>query len=223
MQKLIRVFIVDDNRLLREGLVSMLAEQEDIIVIGAAASGRKALEQIKNLRPEIVLIDIGMPGKNGIEVTQELRRDLPEAKVIILGMVDLTGEIMACIEAGAAGYVLKEASFDYLVETIRSVHCGESVVSPQMAASLFSRIAELAAERLPRIPPNSVKLTTRELEIINVIAEGLSNKEIAQRLSIEAQTVKNHIHNILDKLHLHTRLETVEYARERNLLKEKQE
>lgn len=223
MQKLIRVFIVDDNRLLREGLVSMLAEQEDIIVIGAAASGRKALEQIKNLRPEIVLIDIGMPGKNGIEVTQELRRDLPEAKVIILGMVDLTGEIMACIEAGAAGYVLKEASFDYLVETIRSVHCGESVVSPQMAASLFSRIAELAAERLPRIPPSSVKLTTRELEIINVIAEGLSNKEIAQRLSIEAQTVKNHIHNILDKLHLHTRLETVEYARERNLLKEKQE
>ncbi|KAA0229947.1 response regulator transcription factor [bacterium] len=223
MQKLIRVFIVDDNRLLREGLVSMLAEQEDIIVIGAAASGRKALEQIKNLRPEIVLIDIGMPGKNGIEVTQELRRDLPEAKVIILGMVDLTGEIMACIEAGAAGYVLKEASFDYLVETIRSVHCGESVVSPQMAASLFSRIAELAAERLPRIPPSPVKLTTRELEIINVIAEGLSNKEIAQRLSIEAQTVKNHIHNILDKLHLHTRLETVEYARERNLLKEKQE
>lgn len=223
MQKFIRVFIVDDNRLLREGLVSMLAEQEDIIVIGAAASGRKALEQIKNLRPEIVLIDIGMPGKNGIEVTQELRRDLPEAKVIILGMVDLTGEIMACIEAGAAGYVLKEASFDYLVETIRSVHCGESVVSPQMAASLFSRIAELSAERLPKIPPNVAKLTSRELEIINEIAAGLSNKEIAQRLSIEAQTVKNHIHNILDKLHLHTRLETVEYARERNLLKEKQE
>ena len=219
MQKLIRVFIVDDNRLLREGLVSMLAEQEDIIVIGAAASGRKALEQIKNLRPEIVLIDIGMPGKNGIEVTQELRRDSPEAKVIILGMVDLTGEIMACIEAGAAGYVLKEASFDYLVETIRSVHCGESVVSPQMAASLFSRIAELAAERLPRIPPNSVKLTTRELEIINVIAEGLSNKEIAQRLSIEAQTVKNHVHNILEKLQLKNRQEAVEFARARNLLK----
>ncbi len=219
MQELIRVFIVDDNRLLREGLVSMLAEQEDIIVIGAAASGRKALEQIKNLRPEIALIDIGMPGKNGIEVTQELRRNVPEAKVIILGMVDLTGEIMACIEAGAAGYVLKEASFDYLVETIRSVHCGESVVSPQMAASLFSRIAELAAERLPRIPPSPAKLTTRELEIINVIAEGLSNKEIAQRLSIEAQTVKNHIHNILEKLQLKNRQEAVEFARARNLLK----
>lgn len=221
MQELIRVFIVDDNRLLREGLVSMLAEQEDIIVIGAAASGRKALEQIKNLRPEIALIDIGMPGKNGIEVTQELRRDLPEAKVIILSMVDLTDEIMACIEAGAAGYVLKEASFDYLVETIRSVHRGESVVSPQMAASLFSRIAELAAERLPRLPPSAVKLTARELEIINLLAEGLTNKEIAQRLSIEPQTVKNHVHNILDKLQLPNRLEAGEYAREKKLLQKK--
>lgn len=221
MQELIRVFIVDDNRLLREGLVSMLAEQDDIIVIGAAASGRKALEQIKNLRPEIALIDIGMPGKNGIEVTQELRRDLPEAKVIILSMVDLTDEIMACIEAGAAGYVLKEASFDYLVETIRSVHRGESVVSPQMAASLFSRIAELAAERLPRLPPNAVKLTARELEIINLLAEGLTNKEIAQRLSIEPQTVKNHVHNILDKLQLPNRLEAGEYAREKKLLQKK--
>jgi two-component system NarL family response regulator len=221
MTEPIRVFIVDDNRLLREGLASMLAEQADMTVIGAAASGRKALEQIKALRPQMALIDIGMPGKDGIEVTQTLRRSLPDVKVVILGMVDLADEIMACIEAGAAGYVLKEASFAYLVETIRSVHRGESFVSPQMAASLFSRIAELAGEHLVRIPPSAVKLTARELEIINEIAVGLSNKEIAKRLSIEAQTVKNHIHNILDKLHLHTRLEAVEYARGRKLLKEK--
>ncbi len=220
MNEPIRVFIVDDNRLLREGLVSMLAEQEEMAVIGAASSGRKAIEQIKDLHPDVALIDIGMPGKDGIEVTQTLRKDLPEVKVVILGMVDLTDEIMACIEAGAAGYVLKEASFDYLVETIRSVHRGESFVSPQMAASLFSRIAELATERLPRIPPSAIKLTARELEIINLIADGLANKEIAKHLSIEAQTVKNHIHNILDKLQLHTRLEAVEYARDRKLLNE---
>ena len=133
----------------------------------------------------------------------------------------MTDEIMACIEAGAAGYVLKEASFDYLVEMIRSVHRGESFCSPRMAASLFSRIAELAGERLPSISLDSVKLTTRELEIINLIAEGLPNKKIAHRLSIEAQTVKNHIHNILDKLQLHNRLEAVEYARDRKLLKAK--
>jgi two-component system NarL family response regulator len=214
----IRVYIVDDNRLLREGLVSMLAGQEGLVVVGAAASGARALEQIKDLCPQVALIDIGMPEKDGIEVTQALHRDVPKVKVIILGMPDLSDEIMACIEAGAVGYVLKEASFDYLVETIRSAQRGESFCSPRMAASLFSRVAELAGEQIPQ---SSVKLTQREVEIINKIAEGLSNKEIAQRLFIEAQTVKNHIHNILDKLQLHNRLEAVQYARERNLLKKK--
>jgi len=221
MQKHIHVFIVDDNRLLRDGLVAMLAEQEDIVVIGTASTGKQALEQIKTLRPEMAVIDIGMPDKDGIEVTQELRRDAPDVKVIILGMVDLTDEIMACIEAGAAGYVLKEASFEVLVETLRAVHRGESFSSPRMTASLFSRIAELAGERELKIPLSSVKLTARELEIVNLIAEGLSNKEIAQQLAVETQTVKNHIHNILDKLQLHNRLEAVEYARERKLLKNK--
>ena len=219
MNDSISVFVVDDNRLLCEGLVSMLGEREDIAVVGAAPSGDEALEQIKRLRPNVALIDIGMPGKDGIEVTQALHQEAPEVKVIILGMVDLTDEIMACIEAGAAGYVLKETSFDHLVETIRSAHRGESLCSPQMAASLFSRIAELAGERILSVPSSSVKLTPRELEIVNAVADELSNKEIARQLSIETQTVKNHIHNILDKLQLHTRLEAVEYARERNLLK----
>ena len=219
MDESIRVFIVDDNRLLREGLVFMLAEQEGLAVVGSAENGGEALGQIKDLRPDVVLVDIGIPANDGIEVTRALRQDLPEVRVIILGMPDLTDEIMACIEAGAAGYVLKEASFDYLVETIRSAHRGESFCSPRMAASLFSRVAELAGERIPNSP---VKLTPREVEIINRIAEGLSNKEIAQRLTVEVQTVKNHIHNILDKLQLHNRLEAVQYARERNLLRKKQ-
>jgi DNA-binding NarL/FixJ family response regulator len=156
MNESIRVFIVDDNRLLREGLVAMLAEQEGIVVIGAAVSGRKALEKIKDLRPAVALIDIGMPAKDGIEVTQALHRDAPEVKVIILGMCDLAAEIMVCIEAGAAGYVLKEGSFDTLVETIRAIHRGESFSSPQVTASLFSRIAELAGERVLKIPLSSV-------------------------------------------------------------------
>ena len=219
MDESIRVFIIDDNRLLREGLVFMLAEQEGLAVVGSEENGGEAMEQIKALRPDVVLVDIGLPADDGIEVTRALRQDLPEVRVIILGMPDLTNEIMACIEAGAAGYVLKEASFDYLVETIRSAHRGESFCSPRMAASLFSRVAELAGERIPNSP---VKLTPREVEIINRIAEGLSNKEIAQRLTVEVQTVKNHIHNILDKLQLHNRLEAVQYARERNLLRKKQ-
>ncbi|MBN2001255.1 response regulator transcription factor [candidate division KSB1 bacterium] len=219
MKDLIQIFIADDNGLLREGLVSMMEEQEDIVVIGQAPSGREALEDIKSVRPEVALIDIGMPDKDGIELTRILRQDAPEVKVIILGMIDLTDEIMQCIEAGAAGYVLKETSFDHLVKVIRSVHRGEAFCSPQMAASLFTRIAELANERMPKIPPGSVKLTARELEVITLISEGLSNKQIAQRLFIETQTVKNHVHNILDKLQLQNRLEAVQYARERNLLK----
>jgi DNA-binding NarL/FixJ family response regulator len=218
MAKSIRVFIADDNRLLREGLVSMLTEQEDMTVIGAAESGNKALEQIKDLQPDVALVDISMPDKDGLEVTRALYNDLPSVKVIILGMPDLTDEIMTCIEAGATGYILKESSFDYLVESIRSVFRGESFCSPRMAASLFSRIAELAGER---IPESSVKLTSREVEIINKIADGLPNKEIAKQLFIEEQTVKNHVHNILDKLQLHNRLEAVQYARERKLLNKK--
>ena len=218
MTKSIHVFIADDNRLLREGLVTMLSEQEDIIVIGAAESGDKALEQIRDLQPNVALIDIGMPDKDGLDVTRTLYQDLPSVKVIILGMPDLTDEIMTCIEAGATGYILKEASFEYLVESIRSVHRGESFCSPRMAASLFSRVAELAGDR---IPESSVKLTQREVEIINKIADGLPNKEIARQLYIEEQTVKNHVHNILDKLQLHNRLEAVQYARERKLLNKK--
>lgn len=220
-KKSIPIFIADDNCLLLEGLVAMLGEQDDIIVKGTASCGREAVEQIKELRPEVALIDIGMPDKDGLEVTQILRQELPEVKVIILGLVDLTDEIMACIEAGATGYVLKESSFDHLLETIRSVSRNEAFCSPRMAASLFSRIAELTSEARDQIPSQSVKLTARELDVINLIAEGLPNKEIAKRLFIETQTVKNHIHNILDKLQLQSRFETVQYARERKLLKKK--
>jgi len=166
----------------------------------------------------VALVDISMPDKDGLDVTRTLHNDLPSVKVIILGMPDMTDEIMACIEAGAVGYILKEGSFENLVETIRSAQRGESFCSPRMAASLFSRVAELAGEQIPQ---SSVKLTPREVEIIYKIAEGLSNKEIAHQLSIEVQTVKNHIHNILDKLQLHNRLEAVQYARKRNLLKKK--
>ena len=215
----IRVFIVDDNRLFREGLVSMLNDHDDFLVTGSAANGNVALAEIEKTKPDIALIDIGMPEKDGIEVTQALHNDLPDVKVIILGMPDLSDEIMTCIEAGASGYVLKESSFDHLVETIRLAYRGEPFCSQKMAASLFSRVAELVANKSPK---ESVKLTPREIEVISKIAEGLSNKEIAQNLSIETQTVKNHIHNILDKLQLHNRLEAVVYARERDLLKKKQ-
>ncbi|MCF7922102.1 MAG: response regulator transcription factor [Candidatus Marinimicrobia bacterium] len=218
MNKSISIYIVDDNRLLREGLVSMLDEILDFVVIGSADTGDMAIKKIQDLKPNVAIIDIGLPDKDGIEVTQVLHQTCPEVRVIILGMPDLTDEIMACIEAGASGYMLKAESFQTLVDTIRAANRGESFCSPQMANSLFSRVAELVERQ---IPDPDVQLTSRELEIINKVAMGMSNKEVATKLFIEVQTVKNHIHNILDKLQLHNRLEAVQYAREKNLLKSK--
>ncbi|MBN2415506.1 response regulator transcription factor [bacterium] len=217
----IRIVIADDNSLLLEGLVAMIEKLDEFTVVGTAPNGDGALELIQSLRPDVALIDIGMPDKDGLEVTQILHQDMPEVKVIILGLIDLTDEIMACIAAGATGYVLKESSFDHLIETIKAVYRNETFCSPRVAASLFSRIAELTIEVNEQIPINSVKLSPRELEVINLIAEGMPNKEIGLRLFIETQTVKNHIHNILDKLQLHNRFEAVQYARERNLLSKK--
>jgi len=194
----------------------MLDYITDFTVVGSAETGTEALKNIKDTHPDVAIIDIGLPDKDGIEVTQALYQSCPGVKVIILGMPDLTEEIMACIEAGASGYMLKEASFPRLVETIRSAHRGESFCSPQMANSLFSRIAELSEGQ---VSPATNQLTVREVEIINKVALGLSNKEVATACFIEVQTVKNHIHNILDKLQLHNRLEAVQYAREKNLLK----
>lgn len=221
MSDVIRVFVADDNRLLCEGLVAMLGEEDGIVVVGSAPNGGQVIENIKDLGPDVALIDIDMVDKDGVEIVQQVRRQAPQVNVIVLGMVDLTIEIMACIEAGAVGYAFKETSFENLAKTIRAVQRGESLCSPQMAASLFSRIAELASQRKSGLSDTNVELTARELEVINAIAEGLSNKAIAQQLFIETQTVKNHVHNILDKLQLKNRLQAVAYARERNLLQKK--
>jgi len=218
MIKSIRIYIVDDNRLLREGLVSMLDDIPEFIVTGSAETGIEALKNIKDTKPDVAIIDISLLDKDGIEVTQILHQTCPEVKVIILGMLDLTDEIMACIEAGASGYMLKGASFGTLVETIRSAHRDESFISPQMANSLYSRIVEQVGNKVPH---TATQLTVIELEIINKVALGMSNKEVATACFIEVQTVQNHIQNILDKLQLHNRLEAVKYAREKNLLKPK--
>jgi len=216
MTESVGIYIVEDNRLFREGLVFMLAEIEDLVVVGSADNGQDAIEQIKNLQPMIALIDLSLPDDEGIYLTESLRREAPDVKVIIIGIPNLTDEVMSCIEAGAVGYVLKESPFDYLVQTIRAAMRGESFISPRMASSLFIRMAELSADQADQ---SSIQLTPREVDIINEIAEGLTNKEIAKNLNIEVQTVKNHIHNILDKLQLHNRLEAVQYARARHLLK----
>ena len=212
-----RIFVLDDNLLLLEGLCSLLDREQDITVVGSATSGAEAVARIEELRPDVALVDIAMPEQDGLAVTRALRKAAPDVRIIILGLIDSAPEIMAYIEAGIAAYSLKETSYGHLVETIRTAMRGEFNCTPQMATSLFSRIAELASEEMV-VKGNSTTLTERELEILQEVAQGLTNKDIGERLFIGTQTVKNHIHNILDKLSLHNRLEAVTFAREQELL-----
>ena len=213
-----RLFILADNQLLRDGLMAMFLEQPDFAVVGSVVNSEKALVQIKEVRPHVVMIDIGMPDNAAIEVTKLLRRDASDTRVIVMGMCDDPNEIMECIEAGISGYVLKETSFDQLLETLRAVVRGESNCTPELAAALFKRITEMADDLQRKASPEITALTNREVEVLDLVSVGMTNKAIGQQLFIETQTVKNHVHNVLEKLNLHNRTEAVAYARAGNLL-----
>jgi two-component system nitrate/nitrite response regulator NarL len=209
----IRVMIVDDLRLYREGLAHALGQRPHIVVVGTAARRDLALAEIARLQPTVVLLDMAMP--ESIAMVRELRERSPEVKVVALAVAEDDRDVLACAEEGLAGYVPREGSFEDLVAAVESAARGELLCSPRMAAALFRRLATLAAGREPAV--GAQQLTTREREILRLIDGGLSNKEIAGRLSIEVATVKNHVHNILEKLHVHTRSEAAARLRDRSV------
>ncbi|MHC4278192.1 MAG: response regulator [Planctomycetota bacterium] len=216
MPKRIRSLIIHRNRLFREGLAFALTQKADINVVGVVAHPSEILQDIEKLRPDAVILDLCLPDRDGLGQARLIRRACSEVKILMIGLTELESDVIACVEAGAAGYLPQEASLDHLLQSIRAVAAGEAVCSPKVAALLFSRVAEAAGEReLRRMLSN---LTRREVEIIALIEERLSNKEIAAHLQIEVQTVKNHIHNILGKLQLDGRREVARYAREWGLL-----
>lgn len=203
----IRIFIVADIRLYRDGLARCLAEKYD--VVGTASDGREAVELALELRPQLVLMDMAML-ESASTVRAIVELDSP-VRVVALAVPETEGHVLACAEAGVSGYVSREASLGDLLATIDRVANGEAVCSPRIVASLFRRVATLAAERPPDSP--RTMLTAREVEIVDLIDEGLSNKEIAARLFIEVATVKNHVHNILEKLQVHRRSEAAARVR----------
>jgi two-component system, NarL family, nitrate/nitrite response regulator NarL len=199
----IRVLIVDDLRLYREGLAHALGQRPQIAVVGTSSRRAAALTEIARLQPAVVLLDMAMP--ESFVMVRELRECAPDVKVVALAVADDDQDVLACAEVGLAGYVPRDGSFEDLVAAVESAARGELLCSPRMAAALFRRLATLADGREPT--RGEQQLTTRELEILRLIGDRLSNKEIAARLSIEVATVKNHVHNILEKLHVHTRSE----------------
>ena len=205
----IRVAIIDDNRLVREALTAMLNRLPDIRVVSSDVADSASLAATK---PDVLLLDVGLRDQDSLRVAATLRQENPDAKIIVMDLLPVNEEIMEYVNAGVSGFVLKDATFDEFLATIRSVAAGIKVLPPRMTESLFSQIAKEVDGQEPAKVLEAVRMTPREREVIDLIGEGLSNKEIAQRLNIATHTVKSHVRNVMEKLALHTRLQIAAYS-----------
>jgi DNA-binding NarL/FixJ family response regulator len=205
----IRVAIIDDNRLVREALTAMLNRLTDIRVVSSDVADSASLAETK---PDVLLLDVGLRDQDSLRVAATLRQENPDAKIIVMDLLPVNEEIMEYVNAGVSGFVLKDATFDEFLTTIRSVAAGTKVLPPRMTESLFSQIAREVHGQEPAQVLEAVRMTPREREVIDLIGEGLSNKEIAQRLNIATHTVKSHVRNVMEKLALHTRLQIAAYS-----------
>ncbi len=213
---MIRVLVVDDHQVIRSGLATLLESAGDISVDASAASGQEALDAAADQPTDVVLMDLSMPTMDGIEATRRLREQHPDLRVVVLTSYGDRRRIIEALDAGACGYLLKDEPAEAVIEGIRAVHAGHSMIPPQMAAMLvteFGRLSRKAKER-----ERGPKLTDREIEVLRLVARGAANKEIAKTLFISENTVKNHIRNILDKLQMHSRVAAAMYAMRTNLL-----
>jgi len=212
----LRVLLVDDHVLFRSGLVRLLGVQPDIKVIGEAGSRAAAIELARELQPDLILMDINLPDGTGVEATSAILAELPATKIIFLTVHDDDEHLFAGIRAGGVGYLLKNIGATELVSRVRGVRSGEAALSPALAARMLDEFA-----RLPSIPASDdqakTTLTAREVDIVRMLARGASNRDIAQQLVISENTVKNHVQNVLAKLHLHSRRDVPDYARRRGL------
>lgn len=204
----IQVILIEDNRLLREGIAAMLKKEPDIKVIAAYSDGNFKQDSIDGLKPGIILLDFGIPEHDALELVKSLKSEYPYVKIIVMDLLPVQEEIMQFVGAGVSGFILKDATVTEFTQTIRLVAAGEKVLPHILAGSLFSQIVEFGVKELGHAKVvQSVRMTKREREIIELIAEGLSNKEIAKKLNLSVYTVKSHVHNILEKMSLNTRVQ----------------
>ncbi len=213
----VRVLIVDDQRLMRDGLMSLLSLHEALDVVGFASNGEEALAQIEQLKPDVVLMDVRMPVMDGVAATQISRQKDPICQILMLTTFDDDDYIIEALEAGACGYLLKDLPANDLAQAILAAHRGVHQLDPQISAKL---VLALQASRTPPVlvSTEAWDLTTREKEVLRLIAQGASNREISETLVISQGTVKNHISNILSRLGLRDRTQAALFAREKGLL-----
>ena len=211
--KKIRLLLIEDNRLLRDGISAMLKLHKDVKVVAASGNGENSILKIHELKPDVILLDLGLRSQSSLHVVEVVKKEFPQAKVIVMDLAPAQGDILQFVKAGASGFILKDATLADFLSTIRAVAEGGKVLPPLLSGSLFSQIIEHAvdgggSESLKK----AFRMTKRELEVITLISNGLSNKEIGIRLHVATFTIKSHVHNIMEKLALHTRLEVANYA-----------
>ncbi len=205
----IRIFLIEDNRLLRDGITAMINEQADMKVVGASGAHDITLLNARTVRAQVILVDL-----SGLRIVSSLAKTSPELKVIGMGLIPTQLDIVEFVQAGASGFIMKGAPVEDFLKTIRTVARGGKVLPLLLTHSLFSHVVEHALKKGKRELTNAVRMTKREREIISLIAEGLSNKDIARRLNVATYTVKSHVHNILEKLALHSRLQIANHTRD---------
>ena len=212
----IRVVVVDDQELFRRGLTMLLGVEADIKVVGEAGDGISAATLVANVVPDIVLLDVRMPKRTGLEACIEIKQLVPAARIIMLTVSDEEADLYEAVKNGASGYLLKDSSIDEVAQAVRVVAEGQSLISPSMAVKLLDEFKEMSRTDREQVP--TPRLTDRELEVLRLVATGLNNREVAKQLFISENTVKNHVRNILEKLQLHSRMEAVMYAVREKLL-----
>jgi DNA-binding NarL/FixJ family response regulator len=214
-----KVLVVDDQRLLRDGISSLLSIQENIEVVGTASNGQEAVEMALALGPDVVLMDVRMPIMDGVEAAKEIRRRLPGCKVLMLTTFDDDEFVLAALRAGATGYLLKDIPAHDLARSVQAAHMGIYQLDPAVASKVFTSLGNQSQSTKYKAPQETQdNLSAREVEVLRLIAAGASNREIAERLFITEGTVKNHISNILSRLSLRDRTQAALYAREKGLL-----
>jgi len=212
-----RIIVVDDHILFREGLANILQAEADIEIAGMAGSVRESVEMARTLRPDLILMDFGLPDGSGAEATRRILHEHSECKIVFLTMSEEEDDLFAAIRSGAKGYLIKNMRPSKLVAALRAVHQGESAISREMTLRLMEELARTKAPE-PSASPAFASLTPRETEVLGEIAMGKSNLEIAEQLFLSENTVKYHVHSILDKLDLKDRKAAAKYAREHGLI-----